>query len=117
MLPGNFLHRIAKRSCSTTTCERVIEPLIADLQREWLSADRPARRLRGRRIASTDGAGRQPDGHDHRGGAAACSRTCRPARLGLAVAVPGLARRASELARAYFDARVILPRLLETACA
>ena len=27
------------------------------------------------------------------------------------------ARRASELARAYFDARVILPRLLETACA
>ena len=44
MLPGHLLHRIAKRSCSTTTCERVIEPLIADLQREWLSADRPARR-------------------------------------------------------------------------
>ena len=43
-LPGDFLHRIAKRSCSETTCERVIEPLIADLQREWLSADRPARR-------------------------------------------------------------------------
>jgi hypothetical protein len=43
-LPGDFLHRIAKRSCSTTTCERVIEPLIADLQREWLSAGRPARR-------------------------------------------------------------------------
>jgi hypothetical protein len=43
-LPGDLLHRIAKRSCSATTCERVIEPLIADLQREWLSADRPARR-------------------------------------------------------------------------
>jgi len=43
-LPGDFLHRIAKRSCSVTTCERVIEPLIADLQREWLSADRPAKR-------------------------------------------------------------------------
>ena len=43
-LPGDFLHRIAKQSCSPTTCERVIEPLIADLQREWLSADRPARR-------------------------------------------------------------------------
>ena len=44
MLPGDFLHRIARWSCSATTCERVIEPLLADLQREWLSADRPARR-------------------------------------------------------------------------
>ena len=48
MLPGDFLHRIARWSCSTTTCERVIEPLLADLQREWLSADRPARRAMAR---------------------------------------------------------------------
>jgi hypothetical protein len=51
MLPGDLLHRIATRSCSTTTCERVIEPLIADLQREWLAADsktgRAAARLHG----------------------------------------------------------------------
>jgi hypothetical protein len=44
MLPGALLHRIATRYCSPTTCERVIEPLIADFQREWLSADRPASR-------------------------------------------------------------------------
>ena len=44
MLPGSLLHRVATRYCSAATCERVIEPLIADLQREWLSADRPAQR-------------------------------------------------------------------------
>jgi len=44
VLPGSLLHRVATRYCSAATCERVIEPLIADLQREWLSADRPAQR-------------------------------------------------------------------------
>lgn len=48
MLPGTLLHRVATRYCSPTTCERVIEPLIADLQREWLSADRPAQRVMAR---------------------------------------------------------------------
>lgn len=51
MLPGTLLHRVATRYCSPTTCERVIEPLIADLQREWLAADsytwRAAARLHG----------------------------------------------------------------------
>ena len=34
-MPGQLLHRVAQRVCSRET-DRVFEPLIADLQREWI---------------------------------------------------------------------------------
>lgn len=36
MIPGPTLHRLAARLCSAKTLERVVEPAIADLQREYL---------------------------------------------------------------------------------
>ena len=44
MLPGRTLHRLATHLCSTTTLERIVEPAIADLQKEYASADRASRR-------------------------------------------------------------------------
>ena len=38
MIPGRLLHRIAARIYCAKTLERVIEPAIADLQREYLDA-------------------------------------------------------------------------------
>ena len=35
MLPGRALHRLAARICSTKMLERVVEPAIADLQKEY----------------------------------------------------------------------------------
>jgi lipopolysaccharide export LptBFGC system permease protein LptF len=35
MIPGGALHRLAGRMCSAKTLERVVEPAIADLQREY----------------------------------------------------------------------------------
>jgi hypothetical protein len=34
MIPGRTLHRLAVRVCSSTTLERVIEPILADIQKE-----------------------------------------------------------------------------------
>jgi hypothetical protein len=38
MIPGRTLHRLAARVCSAKTLERVVEPAIADLQKEYASA-------------------------------------------------------------------------------
>jgi hypothetical protein len=35
MMPGRFLHRLARRLLPTGACESVLEPLLADLQHEW----------------------------------------------------------------------------------
>jgi hypothetical protein len=35
MLPGRTLHRLATHLCSATTLERIVEPAIADLQKEY----------------------------------------------------------------------------------
>ena len=35
MIPGRMLHRLAARICSAKTLERVVEPAIADLQKEY----------------------------------------------------------------------------------
>ena len=46
MMPGRILHRLAATVCSTHTVERIVEPAIADLQKEyWAVADR-VRRVR-----------------------------------------------------------------------
>ena len=39
MIPGRALHRLAARICSEKTLERVVEPAIADLQKEYRGAD------------------------------------------------------------------------------
>ena len=39
MIPGRTLHRLAACVCSARTLERVIEPAIADLQKEYQGAD------------------------------------------------------------------------------
>ncbi len=44
MMPGRTLHRLATHICSAKTLERVVEPAIADLQKEFAGADRGARR-------------------------------------------------------------------------
>ena len=44
MLPGRTLHRLATHICSAKTLERVVEPAIADLQKEYV-ADRTTRRV------------------------------------------------------------------------
>jgi hypothetical protein len=44
MIPGRLLHRVAAHICCATTLERVVEPAIADLQKEYASADRASRR-------------------------------------------------------------------------
>ena len=41
MIPGRALHRLAARLCSAKTLERVVEPAIADLQKEYAA---PVRR-------------------------------------------------------------------------
>lgn len=48
MMPGRTLHRLAARVCSPTTLERIVEPAIADLQKEWAGspAADASRRLR-----------------------------------------------------------------------
>ena len=38
MMPGRLLHRIAIALCSRAFCQRVVEPLLADLQHEWSQA-------------------------------------------------------------------------------
>ena len=38
MIPGRTLHRLATTLCSPAFCERVVEPLLADFQFEWLFA-------------------------------------------------------------------------------
>ena len=38
MIPGVALHRLAAHICSAKTLERVVEPAIADLQKEYASA-------------------------------------------------------------------------------
>ena len=38
MIPGRTLHRLAARACSADALERVVEPAIADLQKEYASA-------------------------------------------------------------------------------
>jgi hypothetical protein len=44
MMPGHTLHRLAALTCCAKTLERVVEPAIADLQKEYASADRASRR-------------------------------------------------------------------------
>ncbi len=39
MMPGRMLHRLAARLCSAKTLERVVEPAIADLQKEYAAAE------------------------------------------------------------------------------
>ena len=46
MIPGRILHRLAERTCSAKTLERVVEPAIADLQKEYSDDVNRARRLR-----------------------------------------------------------------------
>ena len=38
MMPGRTLHRLAARLCSAKTLERIVEPAIADLQKEYADA-------------------------------------------------------------------------------
>lgn len=38
MMPGRTLHRLAARMCSAKTLERMVEPAIADLQKEYAEA-------------------------------------------------------------------------------
>ena len=38
MIPGRLLHRLAVAVCSAAFCERVVEPLLADVQHEWQQA-------------------------------------------------------------------------------
>jgi lipopolysaccharide export LptBFGC system permease protein LptF len=51
MIPGRMLHRIAARICSAKSLERVIEPAIADLQKEYQDAIGSAWRRRWRLFA------------------------------------------------------------------
>jgi len=45
MMPGRTLHRLAVSLCSAKTLEQIVEPAIADLQKEYASADRASRRV------------------------------------------------------------------------
>jgi hypothetical protein len=45
MMPGRTLHRFATHLCSAKTLERVVEPAIADLQKEYVAADRMTGRV------------------------------------------------------------------------
>ena len=40
MMPGRTLHRLATHICSAKTLERIVEPAIADLQKEFAAARR-----------------------------------------------------------------------------
>ena len=44
MIPGRTLHRLASNLCSPKTLERIVEPAIADLQKEYAGAGRTSRR-------------------------------------------------------------------------
>ena len=43
MVPGRMLHRLARRFCGEKALARVIEPAIADLQKEHVDAIRAGR--------------------------------------------------------------------------
>jgi len=45
MIPGRLLHRVAMAWCSADMRERVVEPLLADCQYEWLGASTLGGRL------------------------------------------------------------------------
>lgn len=45
MIPGRTLHRLAAQLCSAKTLERVVEPAIADLQKEYAGVGRASRRV------------------------------------------------------------------------
>lgn len=45
MIPGRALHRLAVALCSPVFCGRVVEPLLADFQHEWLHATGQWRRM------------------------------------------------------------------------
>ena len=45
MIPGGTIHRLAGHICSAKTLERVVEPAIADLQKEYGSAGRVTQRV------------------------------------------------------------------------
>jgi hypothetical protein len=45
MMPGRLLHRLATAWCSADMRERVVEPLLADCQHEWLGASTLGGRL------------------------------------------------------------------------
>lgn len=44
MMPGRTLHHLATHICSTKTLERIVEPAIADLQKEYSTPGRASRR-------------------------------------------------------------------------
>ena len=50
MIPGRALHRLASRICSAKSLERVVEPAIADLQKEYADAIGEGRVWHGRWI-------------------------------------------------------------------
>jgi hypothetical protein len=54
MIPGRALHRLAHALCSPAFCERVLDPLLADFQHEWLHTKGFLRRVL--RLASGYGA-------------------------------------------------------------
>jgi hypothetical protein len=45
MIPGRTLHRLANALCAPAFCERVIDPLLADFQHEWLHTEGFSRRV------------------------------------------------------------------------
>ena len=45
MIPGRTLHRLAAHICSTHTLEQIVEPAIADFQKEYATADKSVRGL------------------------------------------------------------------------
>ena len=49
MIPGRWLHRFASFWCDTTTREQIVEPLLSDLQHQWIddSSHRANTLLRG----------------------------------------------------------------------
>ncbi len=45
MVPGRALHRLAARICGDKTLERIVEPAIADMQKEYACSGRASRRV------------------------------------------------------------------------
>ena len=60
-LPGRFLQRLAERFCTPEACQRLLFPIVADLQFEWQNAPTATfvelRALSAERQAVGDGAG------------------------------------------------------------
>jgi lipopolysaccharide export LptBFGC system permease protein LptF len=52
MMPGRTLHRLAARICSANTLERVVEPAIADFQKEYADAGLHSPLMRARVLLS-----------------------------------------------------------------